>query len=133
MLLVVNSFSVTLSESFSWFKFSISIKSTLLTKLLLSNLTIKVLFFLILFFPNLTIDWFTFLSSMYIQISSSKVLTVEGGPNISKMSFLLLLPIVILSFFLSKFTNPWVISNCLGEQLETASISKKKTIFFIWI
>ena len=47
------------------------------------------LFFSVSLLPNLKIDVLVFFVSMYTHILSSKELFVDGGPRISKTSFLL--------------------------------------------
>ncbi len=81
-------------------------KSFLTNRPFLSNSKTKTLLTISFFLPNFIIEALVVFLSIYIQMSLSKVLLVEGGPNKIKISFLFDFVNVKSCCFLSKKCIP---------------------------
>ena len=106
---------------------SFKFKSFLFFKIpILLNWTINILFLSIFLTPNLKMDWLTFFLSIYNHLLLSNSLIDEGGPIISIISFLLVLLIIIFSYFVCKELNPWLFDTLFVEQFSVNKNNKIK-------
>ena len=68
--------------------------------------------------PKVAIDVLVSFLSIYIHKSLSKVLSVDGGPSLYKISFLLLKFKTNFSCFFSKKCTPWWFTTLFKLQFE---------------